>query len=139
MPRRRKTEARRRTKPPGIREIAQTLGISIGTVDRALHDRPGINQATRAKVLESAKSLGYRPNLAARVLSSRKQFRVGVNLPREIASFFDLVRDGILDVARSLPVDSPMAAGATLLGLVDAFRRGEPVRDDETLIVIKRA
>jgi LacI family transcriptional regulator len=81
--------------------MADTLGVSIGTVDRALHDRPGINQATRAKVLELAKSLGYRPNLAARFLSSRKQCRVGVNLPREIASFFDLVRDGIQDVARS--------------------------------------
>jgi LacI family transcriptional regulator len=99
--RRRKTEARKRTKPPGIREIAQTLGVSIGTVDRALHDRPGINQATRAKVLELAESIGYRPNLAARYLSSRKLCRVGVNLPREIASFFDLVRDGIQDVARS--------------------------------------
>src|SRR5712691_9338561 len=99
--RRRKTEAPKRTKPPGIREIAQTLGVSIGTVDRALHDRAGINQATRAKVLELAGKLGYRPNLAARFLSSRKQFRVGVCLPREIASFFDLVRDGIQDVARA--------------------------------------
>ena len=101
MRRRGKTEARKRTKPPGIREIAQTLGISIGTVDRALHDRPGINQTTRAKVLELAERVGYRPNLAARFLSSRKQWRVGVNLPKEIASFFDLVRDGIQDVARS--------------------------------------
>ena len=48
------------------------------------------------------------------------------------------IGEEFLDVARSLPVDSPMAAGATLLGLVDAFRRGEPVRDDETLIVLKR-
>ena len=101
MSRRRKTEARKRTKPAGIREMAETLSVSIGTVDRALHDRPGINQATRARVLELAGSLGYRPNLAARFLSSRKQCRVGVNLPREIASFFDLVRDGIQDVARA--------------------------------------
>jgi len=96
-----KAEPRKRTKPAGIREIAQTLGISIGTVDRALHDRTGINQETRARVLEVARRLGYRPNLAARFLSSRKQCRVGVNLPREIASFFDQVRDGIQDVARS--------------------------------------
>jgi len=99
--RRKKSEAPRRAKTPGIREIAQALGVSIGTVDRALHDRPGINQATRARVLELAETLGYRPNLAARFLSSRKQFRVGVCLPREIASFFDLVRDGIQDVARA--------------------------------------
>jgi phosphoserine phosphatase RsbU/P len=48
------------------------------------------------------------------------------------------IGDEFLDVARLLPVESPMATGATLLGLVDAFRRGQPVRDDETLIVLRR-
>jgi serine phosphatase RsbU (regulator of sigma subunit) len=48
------------------------------------------------------------------------------------------IGDEFLEVARALPVESPMAAGATLLGLVDAFRRGEPMRDDETLIVLRR-
>jgi LacI family transcriptional regulator len=86
-----------RQKPTGIREIAESLGVSIGTVDRALHDRPGINQKTRTRILEQAKAMGYRPNLAARFLSSRKQLKVGVNLPAEIASFFDLVRDGVLE------------------------------------------
>jgi LacI family transcriptional regulator len=92
---------RKRARPAGIKEIAAALDISIGTVDRALHDRPGISPATRAEVLKMAKVLGYRPNLAARFLSSRKQLRIAVNLPREIASFFDVVRDGIRDAARS--------------------------------------
>jgi serine phosphatase RsbU (regulator of sigma subunit) len=48
------------------------------------------------------------------------------------------VGEEFLDLATTLPVESPMAAGATLLGLVDAFRRGEPMRDDETLIVLQR-
>jgi LacI family transcriptional regulator len=91
-----------RNKPPGIREIAQSLGISIGTVDRALHDRPGIKEQTRHRILQQAKTLGYRPNLAARFLVSQRQLRIGVNLPREIASFFDLVREGIQEAARSV-------------------------------------
>src|SRR5712691_7548090 len=49
------------------------------------------------------------------------------------------VGDELLDLAHALPVESPMAAGATLLGLVDSFRRGEAVRDDETLIVLQRS
>jgi LacI family transcriptional regulator len=91
-----------RTRPgaPGIREIARELGVSIGTVDRALHDRPGINALTRAKILKVATRLDYRPNLAARYLSSSKELRIGVVLPREIASFWDLVRDGIENAAR---------------------------------------
>lgn len=96
------TGRRGRSGTPGIREIAKTLGISIGTVDRALHDRPGISAETRASVLRTAKSLAYRPNLAARYLSSRKELRIGVALPRQIASFWNLVRDGIQDAARPL-------------------------------------
>jgi phosphoserine phosphatase RsbU/P len=44
----------------------------------------------------------------------------------------------LLDLARRLPVESPKAAGATLVGLVEACRRGTPVQDDETLIVLQR-
>ena len=97
-----KTELTGRNKPPGIREVAKSLGISIGTVDRALHNRPGINEQTRRRILQRTKALGYRPNLAARFLVSQKQLRIGVNLPREIASFFDLVREGIQEAVRSV-------------------------------------
>jgi len=95
-------DKRKADRPAGIREMAETLGVSIGTVDRALHDRPGISPATRRMVLGLAEKLGYRPNLAARLLSSRRRRRVAVLFPREIASFWDLVRDGVFDVARSL-------------------------------------
>jgi LacI family transcriptional regulator len=83
----------------GIKDIAGAAGVSIGTVDRALHDKPGINPATRRRVLDTAASLGYRPNLAARHLKSRTSFRVSVHLPREIALFWDSLRDGIREAA----------------------------------------
>jgi LacI family transcriptional regulator len=85
--------------PVGIKDIARALGISTGTVDRALHAKPGVNAMTRARVLSTAKSLGYRPNLAARYLQSRKQLRVSVHLPSEIALFWDSLREGIRQAA----------------------------------------
>jgi LacI family transcriptional regulator len=88
-----------RRKPVGIKEIAQALDVSIGTVDRALHGRPGINAMTRAKVLKMAQTMGYRPNLAARFLKSQRQLMLSVLLPVEIASFFDALRDGIREAA----------------------------------------
>lgn len=87
-------------RPVGIRDIAEALGVSIGTVDRALHNRPRISAKTREKVLRQAAALGYQPNLAARYLSSGKQLRIAVCLPREVASFFNLIRDGIRDAAK---------------------------------------
>ncbi len=89
-------------KSAGIKDIARALGISIGTVDRALHSRPGVNPATRSKVLKMADKLGYRPNLSARNLKLNRRLRIGVHLPREIASFFDPLREGIENAADRL-------------------------------------
>src|ERR1700755_894690 len=86
-------------RPVGIKDIARALSVSTGTVDRALHGKPGINPATKARVLDMAESLGYRPNLAARHLQSRRTLRVSVHLPRELAIFWDSLRDGIREAA----------------------------------------
>jgi LacI family transcriptional regulator len=86
--------------PTGIKDIARALGVSIGTVDRALHGRPGINPMTKAKVLKMAQTLGYQPNFAARHLKLQRRMRISAHLPREIASFFDAVREGIMEAAK---------------------------------------
>src|SRR5260370_5499622 len=75
-------------RPVGIKGIARALGISIGTVDRAIHGRGGINAITKERVLKMAQNLGYKPNLAARYLKAPRQVRVSVNLPARLGSFF---------------------------------------------------
>jgi len=88
-------------KPVGIHEIAQLAKVSIGTVDRAMHGRSGISEATRDKVLRIAKKHGYSPNPAARSLAVRRsQFRIGVCIPDEIRFFYDQMRSGIAEEAR---------------------------------------
>ncbi|MBR6603734.1 MAG: LacI family DNA-binding transcriptional regulator [Clostridia bacterium] len=44
-------------------QLARICGVSQGTVDRALHNRSGINPETRARILEVAKEYDYRPNI----------------------------------------------------------------------------
>lgn len=88
-------------RPSGVREIARLAGVSLGTVDRSLHGRPEVSEATRKKVLAVARKLGYQPNLTARALSAgRATVRIGVCIPREIRFFYDQVRDGILEESR---------------------------------------
>lgn len=82
-------------RPPSIKDIAKALGISIGTVDRALHGRSDVSAATRDRVLKKAAQFGYEPNIAARALKLNRRLRIGVYFPREIASFFDSVRAGV--------------------------------------------
>jgi len=92
--------------PTTLLDIARALGTSIGTVHRALHDNPGVSAQTRAKVLEMAKTLGYRPNLAARLLSSKRTLRISVNTLKGTTSFWDEVRAGIREEAAYTPLEN---------------------------------
>jgi len=85
----------------GIPQIAELAGVSIGTVDRALHARKGVSETTRKRILQIAKRVRYTPNLAARMLSvGRANVKIGVCIPRETHFFYDQLRDGILDESR---------------------------------------
>jgi LacI family transcriptional regulator len=85
----------------GIHLIAEMAHVSIGTVDRALHGRGGIKEATRQQILQIARQIGYTPNLAARALSVAKaSARIGVCMPREIHFFYDQLWSGVLDEGR---------------------------------------
>ena len=48
-----------------------------------------------------------------------------------------LGEERLLELARTVPVDSPAAAGQALLAEVEKFRQGAPARDDETLLVLQ--
>ena len=101
------TRANKMGKPPTtLGDIAKSLGTSIGTVHRALHDNPGVSPATKARVLQMARTLGYRPNLAARYLSSRKTLRISVNTLEGTTSFWDEVRAGIREEADSILLEN---------------------------------
>ena len=87
-------------------DLAAALGISTGTVHRALHNHSGVSPLTKRRVIQMAQSMGYRPNLAARYLSRRQRLRVSVNTLKGIESFWDDVRAGIQEEARSLSLGS---------------------------------
>lgn len=61
-------------------ELATLCGISRGTVDRALKNRPGVSDKSRKLVLETARKYGYRPNYIGQALSSGKTSAIGMVL-----------------------------------------------------------
>ncbi len=81
------------------KEIAQALGISTMTVSRALNNRPNVDEKTRQKVLETARKMGYIPNLIAKSLVLRKTSTIGVVVPEITHSFFPEVVRGIEEVS----------------------------------------
>jgi len=84
----------------GIRHLAEHLGISIGTVSRALNGKPDVNEETRKRVLEAAAELSYVPNQSGRSLRQGTTNAVGfmIELNPETArsdNFFMGVFDGV--------------------------------------------
>lgn len=53
-----------------IKMIAERAGVSIGTVDRVLHDRPYVKAEVRERVLRVLEELDYRPNRMASALAT---------------------------------------------------------------------
>ncbi|MFI2105359.1 LacI family DNA-binding transcriptional regulator [Isoptericola sp. NPDC019693] len=64
--------------PPTSRDVARLAGVSQATVSYALTGRGTIAAATRERVLQVAESIGYRPNLAARSMRTRRSGRLAV-------------------------------------------------------------
>jgi len=61
-----------------INEIAQLAGVSIGTVSRALNNKPGVSKATRMAILELVGKTGYIPDAGARRLAQGRKQLIGV-------------------------------------------------------------
>jgi LacI family transcriptional regulator len=80
-------------------DIARELNISRVTVSKALRDHPDISQAMKKKIVETARKMGYVPNLIARQLNSRRTFTIGIVVPDLENSFFSYIVDSMIDYA----------------------------------------
>lgn len=88
----------------GIKQLAEQLNISIGTVSRALNGRPDVNEATRKRVLEAAAEFGYVPNQSGRSLRQGTTNAIGFmiesggGIAGNSDNFFFGVFDGVQNV-----------------------------------------
>ena len=65
-----------------IKDIAEKAGVSIGTVDRVLHNRGEVSAVTKEKILAIVNDLDYRPNFLASTLASKKETVFAVLVPK---------------------------------------------------------
>ena len=84
-----------------IYDIADKLGISIATVNRALNDKPRVKPETRELVKRTAEEMGFRPNALARSLS-RRQLRLGVLAFTSFPEFHGRFIDGAKSAGQEL-------------------------------------
>ena len=88
----------------GIRQLANYLDISIGTVSRALNGKADVNEETRRRVLEAAAKLGYVANQSGRSLRKGStgvigfMMQTGPEITGQGDTFFMSVFDGVQTV-----------------------------------------
>jgi LacI family transcriptional regulator len=83
---------------PTVHDVAREAGVSIGTVSRTVAGK-SVRPGTRTKVEEAIRTLGYRPNLAARSLRTRESSSIGVILPTMADPFWGSVGEEIVEAA----------------------------------------
>lgn len=73
--------------------LGKRLGLSQSTVSRAFSNVASIHPETRARIIKEAHSLGYRPNILARSLITRRTNIIAVVMANLIDPFYPLVLD----------------------------------------------
>ena len=92
-----------------IKDIAERSGVSVGTVDRVLHNRPNVSKPAREKVEEALKEMNYQPNVYASALAYNKSYVFNMLLPQhESEAYWEEIEQGVkkaIDVRRDFHID----------------------------------
>ena len=87
-----------------LRDVSEACGVSEMTVSRVLRNRGDVSEATRSRVLEAAKTLGYVPNKIAGGLASQRVNLVAVIIPSLSNLVFPEVMAGISEALDDTPL-----------------------------------
>ena len=79
-----------------IKDIAERAGVSVGTVDRVLHERPNVSKTAREKVEKALKEMDYQPNAYASALAYNKNYTFVCLLPQHSSeAYWEEVEQGL--------------------------------------------
>jgi LacI family transcriptional regulator len=79
-----------------IKDIAKLVGVSVGTVDRVIHNRGEVSKESYQKIMAALETTGYKPNLIARTLGSNKTYRIAALVPNpEQDEYWKKSADGV--------------------------------------------
>lgn len=80
-----------------IKDIAILSGVSVGTVDRVLHNRPNVSKEAREKVEKALKEMDYHPNVYASALAYNKSYKFFCIIPKhESEAYWQEIEEGAM-------------------------------------------
>ncbi len=99
-----KGRSARSARPLTLRDVSEAAGVSEMTVSRVLRGSGDVSDATRVRVQETVKSLGYVPNRIAGALASQRVNLVATIVPSLGNLVFPEVLSGIAEVLDTTPL-----------------------------------
>lgn len=92
-----------------IKDIAERACVSVGTVDRVLHNRPNVSKSAREKVEKALKEMEYQPNVYASALAYNKSYVFYLLMPQhESEAYWEEIEQGAnkaIEVRRDFHID----------------------------------
>ncbi|MBO4826358.1 MAG: substrate-binding domain-containing protein [Prevotella sp.] len=86
-----------------IKDIAERSGVSVGTVDRVLHNRPNVSKTAREKVEKVLKEINYQPNMYASALAYNKSYTFFIIMPKHASeAYWEEIEKGALKASEKL-------------------------------------
>ncbi|HQQ24541.1 MAG TPA: LacI family DNA-binding transcriptional regulator, partial [Spirochaetota bacterium] len=64
-----------------LKDVAELSGVSLGTVDRIVHNRGRFSEETARRVRDAMLKLNYKPDIRARNLSLSRKCHIAVIMP----------------------------------------------------------
>jgi LacI family transcriptional regulator len=71
-----------------LEKVAQLAGVSRSTVSRVVNNQSGVRENVRSRVWQVIEETGYRPNLAARALASKRSGIISLVIPHAYSRLF---------------------------------------------------
>ena len=86
-------------RPPTIHDVARRARVSVGTVSHVLNGKQKVSDERRARVLEAADAIGYRPNGLARGLRVQRSGVVGLSVPMTSSAYHAGLAEAFEEIA----------------------------------------
>ncbi|MCE5329636.1 LacI family transcriptional regulator [bacterium] len=84
-----------------IKDVAKKAGVSVGTVSNVLNELDTVTDKNKSKVINTIKSLGYKPNKIAASLSRKKTMNIGLIIPDVSSPFYSDLIKGVTETLDS--------------------------------------
>lgn len=85
-----------------IKDIAKRAGVSVGTVDRVLHNRPNVSKSSLEKVKKVLDTINYEPNAYASAMAANRHCTFYLLLPKqESEDYWAEVEEGAMNAVET--------------------------------------